>query len=97
MTNSPLDPFFKPLSAKVMPKRFIAPEGREPLSEEAAIVKQRKEVSAAFRVYCVLLNSFNEMKCTASLHFKCCVFHLPGNRSKATRSNQRYRKKANEI
>ncbi len=45
---TPRDPFFKPLSAKVMPKRFIAPEGREPLSEEAAIVKQRKEVSAAF-------------------------------------------------
>jgi len=31
-----------------MPKRFIAPEGKDPLSEEAAILKQRKEVSAAF-------------------------------------------------
>ena len=48
MNNTPLSQFFKPLSAKVMPKRFIAPEGKDPLSEEAAILKQRKEVSAAF-------------------------------------------------
>ncbi len=115
MSNLGRSPFFKPLSAKVMPKRFEAhclilnpnslplrtrigmmaivikrqnalsslkAENRcqkKPLAgsfsgqltlptsgalhaREAAIVKQRKEVSAAFRVYCVLLNSFNEMK-----------------------------------